>query len=126
MGIVIGPVLRRADGYIFASWTASKGVIRGYPYRRIEDAHYEVVVPFCEEPPFARRAIMDQRQDAGAGRMRRDLIRVNVGLGAAVHRCHLVACALAAAAAMAAPARADDDRLRWTPFVRQPEPLLKV
>jgi hypothetical protein len=40
MGIVIGPVLRRADGYIFDTWTASKGVILGYPYRRIEDAHY--------------------------------------------------------------------------------------
>ena len=43
-------------------------------------------------------------------------IRVNVGLGAAVRRFHLVACALAAAAAMAAPARADDDKpLRFVP-----------
>jgi hypothetical protein len=40
MGIVIGPVLKRADGYGFDSWTAGKGVTRGYPYRRIEDAHY--------------------------------------------------------------------------------------
>jgi hypothetical protein len=40
MGIVIGPVLRRADGYEFDTWTAGKGVTRGYPYRRIEDAHY--------------------------------------------------------------------------------------
>ena len=40
MGIVIGPVLRRADGYGFDVWTAGKGVTRGYPYRRIEDAHY--------------------------------------------------------------------------------------
>ncbi|HEY1895604.1 MAG TPA: hypothetical protein VGG62_04995 [Terracidiphilus sp.] len=40
MVIVIGPVLRRADGYSFDSWTAGKGVSRGYPYRRIEDAHY--------------------------------------------------------------------------------------
>ncbi len=40
MGIVIGPVLRRADGYRFEIWTAGKGVTRGYPYRRIEDAHY--------------------------------------------------------------------------------------
>ena len=40
MGIVIGPVLRRADGYRFDTWTAGKGVTRGYPYRRIEDAHY--------------------------------------------------------------------------------------
>ena len=40
MDIAIGPVLRRADGYGFDIWTASKGVTRGYPYRRIEDAHY--------------------------------------------------------------------------------------
>ena len=40
MGIVIGPVLRRADGYRFDSWTADKGMTRSYPYRRIEDAHY--------------------------------------------------------------------------------------
>ena len=40
MGTVIGPVLRRADGYRFDTWTAGKGVTRGYAYRRIEDAHY--------------------------------------------------------------------------------------
>ena len=40
MGIVIGPVLRRADAYRFETWTAGKGVSRGYPYRRIEDAYY--------------------------------------------------------------------------------------
>ena len=40
MGIVIGPVLRRADRYRFDTWTAGKGVTRGYPYRRIEDAYY--------------------------------------------------------------------------------------
>src|SRR5260370_37279388 len=49
MGIVIGPVLRRADGYSFDTWTAGKGVTRGYPYRRIEDAHY---APHAEiQPP---------------------------------------------------------------------------
>ncbi len=30
MGTVIGPVLRRADGYRFDTWTAGKGVTRGY------------------------------------------------------------------------------------------------
>jgi hypothetical protein len=40
MGIVIGPVLRRADGYGFDTWTVGKGVSPGYPYRRIEDAYY--------------------------------------------------------------------------------------
>jgi hypothetical protein len=40
MGNVIGPVLRRADGYRFDTWTTGKGMTRGYPYHRIEDAHY--------------------------------------------------------------------------------------
>ncbi len=40
MDIVIGPVLRRADGYRFDTWAAGKGESRGYLYRRIEDAHY--------------------------------------------------------------------------------------
>ena len=40
MGIVIGPVLMRADGYRFDTWIAGKGMTRGYPYRRIEDAYY--------------------------------------------------------------------------------------
>ena len=38
MGIVIGPVLRRADGYRFDTWTVDKGVGRGYPYRRAPSA----------------------------------------------------------------------------------------
>ena len=40
MGTVIGPILKRADGYGFDIWNAGKGVTRGYPYRRIEDAYY--------------------------------------------------------------------------------------
>jgi hypothetical protein len=40
MRIVIGPVLRCADGYGFDTWTAGKGVTPGYPYRRIEHALY--------------------------------------------------------------------------------------
>ena len=40
MNIVIGPVLRRADGYAFDTWTAGKGVTRSYPYHRIDQAYY--------------------------------------------------------------------------------------
>ena len=40
MTVVIGPVLNSADGYQFDTWTAARGVTRGYPYRRIEDAYY--------------------------------------------------------------------------------------
>jgi hypothetical protein len=40
MDIVIGPVLKRSDGYRFDIWTMAKGIIRGYPYRRIDDAYY--------------------------------------------------------------------------------------
>jgi hypothetical protein len=34
----VGPRAHR--GLVTAGVSASKGVIRGYPYRRIEDAHY--------------------------------------------------------------------------------------
>ena len=40
MNIVIGPVLRRADGYAFDTWSAGKGVTRSYPYHRIDHAYY--------------------------------------------------------------------------------------
>jgi hypothetical protein len=40
MAIVIGPVLMSAGGYSFDTWTAGKGMTRGYRYRRVEDAHY--------------------------------------------------------------------------------------
>jgi hypothetical protein len=40
MNIVIGPVLRRADGYAFDTWTVGKGLTRSYPYRWIDHAYY--------------------------------------------------------------------------------------
>jgi hypothetical protein len=40
MDIVIGPVLKHPGGYGFDVWTAAKGLTRGYPYYRIEDAYY--------------------------------------------------------------------------------------
>ena len=40
MGVIVGPVMRCADGYRFETWTASKGVTRGYSYHQIEDALY--------------------------------------------------------------------------------------
>jgi hypothetical protein len=40
MGIIVGPVLKHPEGYGFDVWTVTKGVIPGYPYRRIEDAYY--------------------------------------------------------------------------------------
>src|ERR1700751_1814533 len=40
MDIVIGPVLKRPGGYGFNVWTAARGLTRGYPYHRVEDAYY--------------------------------------------------------------------------------------
>jgi hypothetical protein len=40
MDIVIGPILKRAGGYVFDTWNALDGLSQGYPYRRIEDANY--------------------------------------------------------------------------------------
>jgi hypothetical protein len=38
--VAIGPVLMRSGGYRFDIWVEGKGMSLGYPYRRIEDAHY--------------------------------------------------------------------------------------
>src|SRR5690348_16750004 len=40
MNVVFGPVLSRADGYAFDTWTAGKGLIRSYPYHQVEHAYY--------------------------------------------------------------------------------------
>jgi hypothetical protein len=40
MHTVIGPILTREGGYAYDFWTPEEGLSRGYPYRRIEDAHY--------------------------------------------------------------------------------------
>ena len=40
MGMIIGPILKRAGGYVFDTWSARDGLNQGYPYRRIEDANY--------------------------------------------------------------------------------------
>ncbi len=40
MEIVIGPILKRANGYVFDTWIAGKGMSPVCPYRRIEDASY--------------------------------------------------------------------------------------
>lgn len=40
MNVVFGPVLSRADGYAFDTWTAGNGLTRSYPYHRVEHAYY--------------------------------------------------------------------------------------
>jgi hypothetical protein len=40
MHVVVGPVLTRAGGFAFDSWTAEDGLSCGYVYRRIADAYY--------------------------------------------------------------------------------------
>ena len=37
---VVGPILLKEGRYAFDLWTAEEGLNRGYPYHRIEDAHY--------------------------------------------------------------------------------------
>jgi len=40
MYMIIGPILKRAGGYVFDTWSVGDGFSQGYPYRRIEDASY--------------------------------------------------------------------------------------
>ena len=37
---VVGPILLKQGRYAFDLWTAEEGLSHGYPYHRIEDAHY--------------------------------------------------------------------------------------
>jgi hypothetical protein len=40
MHTVVGPILTKEGGYAFDIWTPEEGLICGYAYRRVEDAHY--------------------------------------------------------------------------------------
>lgn len=40
MHVIVGPIVTRDGGFAFDSWTPEGGLTPGYPYRRIEDAHY--------------------------------------------------------------------------------------
>jgi len=40
MHALIGPILLQEGCYAFDLWTPQEGLSRGYPYRRLEDAHY--------------------------------------------------------------------------------------
>jgi hypothetical protein len=40
MHAVVGPVITREGGFAFDSWTAEKGLSRGFSYSRVEDAYY--------------------------------------------------------------------------------------
>jgi hypothetical protein len=37
---IIGPILKRGEQYVFDTWSAREGLLRGFPYRRIDHAHY--------------------------------------------------------------------------------------
>jgi hypothetical protein len=50
MQTVVGPVITREGGYAFDSWTPQTGLNRGYPYRRVEDAHYARRVEIRSHP----------------------------------------------------------------------------
>jgi len=38
MGVVVGPILERPNGYAFYTWTVASGVDRGYLYSRADEA----------------------------------------------------------------------------------------
>ena len=40
INIVIGPVLARAGGYIYETWTPEQGLCDSYVYPRIDNAYY--------------------------------------------------------------------------------------
>jgi hypothetical protein len=40
MEMIIGPILKRAGGYVFDTWNVREGLNPCFSYRRIEDAAY--------------------------------------------------------------------------------------
>jgi len=40
MCLLVGPILKQTDGYVFDSWMPELGAHRSFPYSRIEDAYY--------------------------------------------------------------------------------------
>jgi len=53
MYTVVGPVHTKAKGYAFDVWTPEAGLRPGFPYLRVQDAHY------------ARRAEIREYSDGG-------------------------------------------------------------
>jgi len=40
MTSIIGPILKRGEQYVFDTWSVREGLLQGFPYRRIDYAHY--------------------------------------------------------------------------------------
>jgi hypothetical protein len=40
MTSIIGPIIRRGERYVFDTWCAREGLRQGFPYQRIDHAHY--------------------------------------------------------------------------------------
>ena len=40
LNIVVGPVLARAGGYVYETWTPSQGLCGSFIYPRIDNAYY--------------------------------------------------------------------------------------
>jgi hypothetical protein len=125
MNIVIGPVLSRADGYAFDTWSAGKGLTRSYPYRRIDQAYYARSAEIkASARSRAAAAIVCQTLDEFIVKLARDGYPVDnaylaagnpwlqrqlhnpVGAWRSAVRCRPAACCRGGAAAAAAGSRA--------------------
>jgi hypothetical protein len=40
LATIIGPILKRGERYVFDTWSAREGLVRGFAYQRIDHAHY--------------------------------------------------------------------------------------
>jgi hypothetical protein len=40
ISVVVGPVLARAGGYVYETWTADEGLCGSFVYPRIDNAYY--------------------------------------------------------------------------------------
>jgi hypothetical protein len=53
INVVVGPVLARAGGYVYETWTPQQGLCGSFVYPRIDNAYYARAVEIAQ---FQRRS----------------------------------------------------------------------
>jgi hypothetical protein len=58
IGVVVGPVLARAGGYVYETWTPQQGLCGSFVYPRIDNAYYARAVEIAH---YQRRSVRETK-----------------------------------------------------------------
>jgi hypothetical protein len=58
LNVVVGPVLARAGGYVYETWTPQQGLCGSFVYPRIDNAYYARAVEIAH---YRRRGAFDTK-----------------------------------------------------------------